>query len=263
MTTKSTTPVSATSGYAPSAPVRAPRRVLHGLGSAAAALLLTTVALPADASVVHEKDSWQNITETSHDFNICGDLATFTFTLRGHTHATDTGSGFHFNMVATGKYTVEFDDPALGTWSARLTENAAFNATPGGVVTLHIGNNSNEGGVRIHELVTLVIGPDGTVRVDRAVAEVVGEAADGAEAIASTLRLRPGLVLLDIALPDIDGFTVADQLAEAGADAPDVVLVSSRSASAYRRRLATTSARGFLSKPDLSGAALRTLLARD
>lgn len=168
------TTMARTSGSAPSVPVRAPRRVLHGLGSAAAALLLTTMALPADAAVVHQKDSWQNITETGHDMNICGDLATFTFTLRGHTHATDNGSGFHFNMVATGKYTVEFDDPALGTWSARLTENAAFNATPGDVVTLHIGYNANEGSVRIHELVTLVIGPDGTVRVDRAVGEAVG-----------------------------------------------------------------------------------------
>lgn len=71
------------------------------------------------------------------------------------------------------------------------------------------------------------------------------------------------VLVVDMALPDIDGFTVADQLAEAGADAPDVVLVSSRSASAYRCRLATTSAPGSLSKPDLSGAALRTLLERD
>jgi CheY-like chemotaxis protein len=92
---------------------------------------------------------------------------------------------------------------------------------------------------------------------------VVGEAADGTEAIASAQRLRPRLVLLDIALPDIDGFAVADRLAESGLDAPAVVLVSSRAAGAYRRRLATTTARGFISKTDLTGAAVRLLLRPD
>jgi hypothetical protein len=41
-------------------------------------------------------------------------------------------------------------------------------------VTQHVGNNNIEGDVRIRELETLVIGPDGEVRVDRAVAQVVG-----------------------------------------------------------------------------------------
>ncbi len=91
---------------------------------------------------------------------------------------------------------------------------------------------------------------------------VVGEAADGAEALARAEQLRPGVVLLDVQLPDIDGFAVAALLAAAGTAAPDVVLVSTRPAGAYRRRLATTSARGFLSKADLSGPALRRLLGR-
>ena len=90
---------------------------------------------------------------------------------------------------------------------------------------------------------------------------VVGEAADGAEALARAEQLRPGVVLLDVQLPDIDGFAVATLLA-GGAGAPDVVLVSTRPAGAYRRRLATTSARGFLSKADLSGPALRRILGR-
>ncbi len=92
--------------------------------------------------------------------------------------------------------------------------------------------------------------------------DVVGEAADGAEALACAARLRPQLVLLDVQLPDIDGFAVADALAAAGAGAPDVVLVSSRSAGAYRRRLATTPVRGFLSKAELTGPALRDLLGQ-
>ncbi len=42
---------------------------------------------------------------------------------------------------------------------------------------------------------------------------VVGEAGDGASAIAEVQRLRPDLVLLDIHLPDVDGFTVEQRLA--------------------------------------------------
>jgi DNA-binding NarL/FixJ family response regulator len=89
--------------------------------------------------------------------------------------------------------------------------------------------------------------------------EVAGEAADGASAIDAVTKLRPGLVLLDIQLPDLDGFTVADRLAEV-ADPPAVVLISTRDSSSYRRRLARTSARGFISKSDLSGATLAALV---
>jgi len=89
--------------------------------------------------------------------------------------------------------------------------------------------------------------------------EVVGEAATGAEAIAAAGRLRPGLVLLDIRLPDLDGFAVAQRLAEL-AEPPEVVLVSSRDAVVYGPRLAEAPARGFLPKSELTGAALRQLL---
>jgi DNA-binding NarL/FixJ family response regulator len=92
---------------------------------------------------------------------------------------------------------------------------------------------------------------------------VVGEAADGAAAVEGAKRLHPGLVLLDVVLPDMDGFAVVDRLVREIDDAPDVVLVSSRSASSYRRRLATTPARGFISKSDLTGPAVRLLLDPD
>jgi DNA-binding NarL/FixJ family response regulator len=91
--------------------------------------------------------------------------------------------------------------------------------------------------------------------------EVVGEAADGESALVAAVRLRPALVLVDIQLPDIDGFAVAERLA-GSEPAPAIVLISSRAASSYRRRLADSPALGFVAKSELSGAALSALLAR-
>jgi len=88
---------------------------------------------------------------------------------------------------------------------------------------------------------------------------VVGGAADGASALAAVERLRPELVLLDIQLPDLDGFAIAEQL-EAAPDPPRVVLISSRDAAAYGPRLAAASACGFLAKRELSGASLAALV---
>jgi DNA-binding NarL/FixJ family response regulator len=88
---------------------------------------------------------------------------------------------------------------------------------------------------------------------------VVGQAADGDEAIATVERLRPQVVLLDIQLPDLDGFVVAERLA-VGPDPPRVVLISSREAAAYGPRLETAAARGFIPKRELSGSALASLV---
>jgi DNA-binding NarL/FixJ family response regulator len=87
---------------------------------------------------------------------------------------------------------------------------------------------------------------------------VVGEAADGATALTEAARLRPGLVLLDIQLPDLDGFEVAARLAD-GTEPPAVVLTSSRAASSYRQRLASSPALGFIAKSELTGQALAEL----
>ena len=89
--------------------------------------------------------------------------------------------------------------------------------------------------------------------------EIVGEAADGAEAVAAVAVLRPEIVLLDIQLPDLDGLAVAEQLA-AAPDPPAVVLISSRDAAAYGPRLRRTPVRGFIPKSGLSGEALAALI---
>ena len=90
--------------------------------------------------------------------------------------------------------------------------------------------------------------------------DVVGEAGDGTGALAECARLRPDVVLLDVQLPDIDGFGVARELA-AGDAPPAVVLVSSRPESSYRRRLAGAPVHGFVTKSELSAARLGELLA--
>jgi DNA-binding NarL/FixJ family response regulator len=88
--------------------------------------------------------------------------------------------------------------------------------------------------------------------------QVVGEAADGRTAVREVDRLRPEVVLLDIHLPDIDGFEVARQLCE-GVKA-SIVLISSRDLEEFGDRVRSSCARGFLSKADLSGARLEAII---
>ena len=86
--------------------------------------------------------------------------------------------------------------------------------------------------------------------------------ADGftvAEAAVAARSVRPGLVLLDVQLPDFDGFEVARRLA-AQAGGPVIVLTSTRDASDYGGRIGSSPAAGFLPKDQLSGAALRRFL---
>ena len=90
--------------------------------------------------------------------------------------------------------------------------------------------------------------------------EVIGEADNGASALTEVARLCPEVVLLDVQLPDIDGFDVAARLT-GGEDAPPVILVSSRDGSDFGPLVTRSGARGFVPKAELSGDRVQELLA--
>jgi DNA-binding NarL/FixJ family response regulator len=89
--------------------------------------------------------------------------------------------------------------------------------------------------------------------------EIVGEAKDGASAVEAAHKLHPDLVLLDVQLPDMDGFSVASRLIGNGW-APKIVLTSSRDAADFGPLVAQCGALGFVPKAELSGAALHAVL---
>jgi DNA-binding NarL/FixJ family response regulator len=89
---------------------------------------------------------------------------------------------------------------------------------------------------------------------------VVGTASNGESGLAAALRLEPDVLLLDIELPDIDGFEVAARLRRAGS-ATAIVLASSRDGADFGSLVAESGARGFVAKAELTGDAIRALVA--
>ena len=89
---------------------------------------------------------------------------------------------------------------------------------------------------------------------------VFGEASGGEEAIRAARRGQPDVVLLDVHLPDMDGFEVARLLADEHGHHPRVVLISSREQADLGHRIAESGAIGFIGKEDLSAEALSALL---
>ena len=84
---------------------------------------------------------------------------------------------------------------------------------------------------------------------------VVGEAAGATAGVEAARALRPDVVLLDVCLPDLDGFAAAREIADR-ADAGIVVLMSAAPESTFGDRLRTSRARGFIPKERLSARAL-------
>ena len=88
--------------------------------------------------------------------------------------------------------------------------------------------------------------------------EVVGEATDGQTGLDAAGSLQPDVVLLDVRLPDMDGFQVACDLADCCTAA--VIVTSSSEDPLYPGRAVSSGARGFVAKHDVCGAVLDRLL---
>jgi DNA-binding NarL/FixJ family response regulator len=86
--------------------------------------------------------------------------------------------------------------------------------------------------------------------------EVVGEATSGAAGIEAAAELEPDIVLLDVHLPDANGFDIVSRML-----AGCVVLISTHDRQDYADLITRSGAHGFLSKDQLCGATLEALVA--
>jgi DNA-binding NarL/FixJ family response regulator len=78
--------------------------------------------------------------------------------------------------------------------------------------------------------------------------EVVGEAADGREAVSETERLRPDLILMDVRMPEMDGIEATRRVLEATGYAPKVVMLTTFDMDEYVYDALRAGASGFLLK---------------
>jgi DNA-binding NarL/FixJ family response regulator len=92
--------------------------------------------------------------------------------------------------------------------------------------------------------------------------QVVGSCPDGRSALHAISALRPDLVLLDVQLPDIDGFGLMTQIDTLSEGCPTVVLISTREAADYGGRVDRSGAAGFITKAQLSADSLAQAVAR-
>jgi DNA-binding NarL/FixJ family response regulator len=89
--------------------------------------------------------------------------------------------------------------------------------------------------------------------------DVTGDVPDGEAAVAAVRELEPDVVLLDVQLPGIDGFEVANRIAALEAP-PAVILTSTRDAEDFEGRLSAAPVLGFVPKHSMSVDRLLELL---
>jgi len=89
---------------------------------------------------------------------------------------------------------------------------------------------------------------------------VVGEAANGREAVEKAIELKPDVVILDISMPELDGVEATRQTVEAVPDTKILVLTMHESDQMVRRAL-DAGARGYLLKSDLTDCLAKAVKA--
>jgi DNA-binding NarL/FixJ family response regulator len=96
--------------------------------------------------------------------------------------------------------------------------------------------------------------------------EVVGEAADGAQAIDAVRRTRPDVVLMDIRMPEIDGLEATRRILSGAVTAPRIIILTTFDLDRYVYAALTAGASGFLLKdvsPEHLVAAVRLVRSGD
>ena len=101
--------------------------------------------------------------------------------------------------------------------------------------------------------------------------EVAAEAADGAEAVAATLKYQPDVVLMDIRMPEMDGIEATRRILAAGASSPAVagvriIMLTTFDLDQYVYAALSAGASGFLLKdvsPEHLVAAVRLVRCGD
>lgn len=120
----------------------------------------------AQAAATVDGGSEHHVVETEHDLNICGNPGTFTFDVTWRYHAIENDSNFVFDYHEVAKYTLVFDDPALGTWRGRGTETAHFVSNGAGDM-FRDNFSGREGPVQIIEHLLFRDDGNGNLTVER------------------------------------------------------------------------------------------------
>jgi len=97
--------------------------------------------------------------------------------------------------------------------------------------------------------------------LERAGFVVVAEAGDGAEGLLAAKEHTPDLAIVDVQLPDLNGFELAERLRAIGSS-PEVILTSSLDGTDFGALVAGSSALGFIPKAELSAPAIDALLGQ-
>ena len=79
--------------------------------------------------------------------------------------------------------------------------------------------------------------------------EVCGEAANGQEALAKALQLRPDLVILDITMPVLDGFSAAREITKR-LPGVGILLLSMHESASMVNVAKSSGARGYVAKSE-------------
>jgi DNA-binding NarL/FixJ family response regulator len=90
--------------------------------------------------------------------------------------------------------------------------------------------------------------------------QVVGEAADGLEAIRKAYELKPDIILLDINLPNLNGLEAATRIAQSTPDSK-IIFLSTQSDPDLVRQALSTGATGYVFKADAKTELLAAIAA--